>query len=165
MSLTKWMKSISNGVKDHLRMIITEPSLPTFKPRMSNPLAKAAKSYIQSEKRSEADPLGRDPHQPGAKLDAGKSCVYQGALGYFPRAIEQVAAISTFGASKYAWKGWETVPDGFNRYSDALGRHLLKEGTGERDDPDSGLPHAAHAAWNALARLELMLKEQENAEG
>lgn len=109
---------------------------------------------------SEQDPTGRSAHQPGAKLDAGKPCVFRGAIGYFPRAIERVAAVSTFGASKYAWKGWETVPDGVDRYSDALGRHLLYEGRGELLDPDSGLEHAAHAAWNALARLELMLREK-----
>lgn len=109
----------------------------------------------------ESDPSGRNPHEPGAKLDAGKICAYRGAIDYFPRAIQQVAAVSTFGASKYAWKGWETVPEGFERYSDAMVRHLLAEGTGETSDNDSGLLHAAHAAWNALARLELRLREQE----
>lgn len=109
----------------------------------------------------EQDPHGKNPHEPGAKLDAGKPSSYQGAIAYFPRAIEQVATVSTFGASKYAWKGWETVPDGTNRYSDAMVRHLLTEGKGELYDPDSGLLHAAHAAWNALARLELMLREKE----
>lgn len=44
----------------------------------------------------EKDPLGRDPHQPGAKLDS-----------------------------------------------------------------ESGLEHAAHAAWNALARLDLMIRAQQ----
>ena len=112
----------------------------------------------------EADPTGRNPHEPGAKLDAGKACAFRGAIDYFPRAILSVAAVSTFGASKYAWKGWETVPEGFERYSDAMVRHLLAEGQGEATDNDSGLPHAAHAAWNALARLELMLREEENCE-
>jgi hypothetical protein len=28
-------------------------------------------------------------------------------------------------------------------------------------DPDSSLPHAAHTAWGALARLELILREYE----
>jgi len=97
------------------------------------------------------------------KYDGGKSPVFRGALAYFPRAISAVAAVSAFGASKYAWKGWEGVPDGFNRYSDAMVRHLAYEGQGEILDPDSGLLHAAHAAWNSLARLELLLKEREIA--
>lgn len=97
------------------------------------------------------------------KYDGGKSPIYRGALSYFPRAISAVAEVSAFGASKYAWKGWESVPDGFERYSDAMVRHLAYEGQGEVLDPDSGLLHAAHAAWNSLARLELLLKEEENA--
>ncbi len=95
------------------------------------------------------------------KYDGGKSPVYRGAVSYFPRAIREVAAISAFGASKYAWKGWENVSDGYNRYSDAMVRHLTYEGEGEVLDPDSGLLHAAHCAWNALARLELLIKEEE----
>ena len=51
------------------------------------------------------------------------------------------------------------VPDGVNRYTDALARHLLAEAIGEKVDPESGLYHAAHAAWNALARLDLMLRD------
>lgn len=97
------------------------------------------------------------------KYDGGKSPIFRGCLSYFPRAMEAVAAVSAFGASKYAWKGWESVPDGYNRYSDALVRHLTYEGKGEVLDPDSGLLHAAHSAWNSLARLELLLKERENA--
>lgn len=96
------------------------------------------------------------------KYDGGKAPIYRGAVSYFPRAIGAVAQISAFGASKYAWKGWESVPDGFNRYSDAMVRHLAYEGQGEVLDPNSGLLHAAHAAWNALARLELLLKENES---
>ncbi len=95
------------------------------------------------------------------KYDGGKAPIYRGALAYFPRAIELVAAVSAFGASKYAWKGWEGVSDGVNRYSDAMVRHLAREGQGEVLDPDSGLLHAGHVAWGALARLELMLREMD----
>ena len=95
------------------------------------------------------------------KYDGGKSPVFRGAIDYFPRAISAVAAISAFGASKYAWKGWEGVDDGYQRYSDAMVRHLIYEGEGEVLDIDSGLLHAAHAAWNALARLELELRAVE----
>jgi hypothetical protein len=98
----------------------------------------------------------------GVKYDGNKPSVWRGAVDYFPRALEQVAAISTFGARKYAWKGWEKVSDGFSRYSDALLRHIIAESRGELVDKDSELLHAAHAAWNALARLELKLRELEN---
>lgn len=95
------------------------------------------------------------------KYDGGKPALFRGIVEYFPRAINAVGEISTFGARKYAWNGWEGVEDGINRYSDAMVRHLFKEGAGEVVDPDSGLLHAAHTAWGALARLELMLREQE----
>ena len=96
------------------------------------------------------------------KYDGGKAPVYRGAIAYFPRAISAVAGISAFGASKYAWNGWREVEDGFNRYSDAMVRHLAYEAEGEVLDSDSGLLHAAHTAWNSLARLELLIKELEN---
>ena len=95
------------------------------------------------------------------KLDGGKAPVYRGAIAYFPRAIRAVAGISAFGASKYAWNGWRNVPDGLNRYTDAMVRHLIAEGEGEILDPDSGLLHAAHVAWGALARLEKLLEDKE----
>lgn len=107
----------------------------------------------------EVDPTGKQPHEAGAKLDAGKTSIWRGGIDYFPRGIEAVAAVSTFGASKYAWKGWESVPEGVERYSDALVRHLIAEAKGEVLDSDSGLLHAAHAAWNALAVLELKLRK------
>lgn len=99
--------------------------------------------------------------QGAVKYDGGKSPIYRGGLGYFPRAISAVATVSAFGASKYAWNGWQNVSDGYSRYSDALVRHLGYEAEGEDVDPDSGLLHAAHTAWNALARLELLLRERE----
>lgn len=118
---------------------------------------------------NEKDPYGIDPKTGGAKLDFGKSATFQGALAYFPRAIMEVAKVSQYGAGKYHWKGWEKVPDGYNRYSDAMVRHICKESIeGEWDldaknDPKypGDVRHAAQAAWNALARLELILKDQE----
>lgn len=109
----------------------------------------------------ERDPNGMDAHQPGAKLDAGKPLVGL-VLGGFARALTKVAEVGTFGAKKYTPMGWVQVPDGEARYTDALYRHLLKEAEGEAFDPDSKLLHAAHAAWNALARLDLILREMEN---
>lgn len=104
---------------------------------------------------SEHDPTGRDAHAPGAKLDGGKPRVGLVLFG-FSRALTEVAKVGTYGAEKYSDNGWEQVPKGAERYTDALLRHLLKEAT-EDLDPDTELPHAAHTAWNALARLELLL--------
>jgi hypothetical protein len=104
-----------------------------------------------------------DPSKIGTgaiKYDAGKPCVWRGLVSYFPRAAFAVAEISTFGAQKYAWAGWENVEDGFARYKDAQHRHALKAAMGEEIDPDSKLLHLAHEAWGAMASLELYLREK-----
>ena len=107
----------------------------------------------------EKDPLGKQQKEPGAKFDKGKINVTRGCLHYFPRALTAVAELSQIGASKYSWKGWESVPDGIHRYGDALGRHELAiEDDYTKTDPDTGVLHVASVAWNALARLELILR-------
>lgn len=111
----------------------------------------------------EHDPTGRRPGEPGAKLDAGKPRAAL-ALGGFARALVEVARVGTFGAAKYSDDGWRSVPDGAERYADALCRHLLADLAGEANDPESGLAHAAHTAWNALARLELLLNERRDGD-
>ena len=107
---------------------------------------------------TETDPDGRRPDQPGAKLDAGKAPIIGGVCHCFPHALKAVAEVSAYGATKYTWEGWKSVPDGIARYSDAMGRHILAEAIDGAIDPETGLMHAAQAAWNALARLELMLR-------
>lgn len=109
----------------------------------------------------EYDPTGKQAGEAGAKLDAGKARIGL-VLSGFSRALAEVSKVGTFGAAKYCDDGWVAVPNGQSRYTDALFRHLLAEGRGEGRDPDSGLLHAAHAAWNALARLDLFLREQES---
>lgn len=104
---------------------------------------------------AEFDPTGLAPHEPGAKLDAGKPLA--GVLGEFGLALLEVAKVGTFGAGKYSRSGWQHAKDGAIRYSDAMWRHLLLEHV-EACAPDSGLLHEAHVAWNALARLELKLR-------
>lgn len=105
----------------------------------------------------EADPNGMAPHAPGAKLDAGKDRLGLVLFG-FARALQEVGKVGTYGARKYTDDGWMHVSDGERRYTDAMLRHLLREAIGEERDPETGLHHAAHAAWNALARLDLALR-------
>lgn len=112
----------------------------------------------------ETSPDGKSANQSGVKLDAGKIPVFRGLIDYFPNACMAVAEVSQKGAEKYTWKGWIDVPDGQLRYTDAVGRHLIKECLEGEIDPDFGLLHAAHLAWNAMARLELKLMEKKNAQ-
>ena len=107
--------------------------------------------------RREADPYGKDPHEMGAKLDAGK--VQAGVLLDFSRALWKVAEVGTHGNSKYARGSWQFVEEAEERYEDAMMRHLLKIRVEPTDE--SGLETLAHFAWNALAVLELSLREGE----
>lgn len=112
---------------------------------------------------SEKDPQGIDQHSPGAKLDSGKNRLGL-VLGGFSLALQEVGKVGTFGANKYTDNGWKEVVGGIERYGDAQLRHKLSELAGEEVDPDSGFLHAAHDAWNSLARLELMLRDQEKGD-
>lgn len=98
---------------------------------------------------------------PGAKDDSGK--VLAGLLLDFSRALNEVAAVGTFGAQKYTRGGWQEVEDAEQRYTDAFMRHLLKTQT-EVIDPETGFSHWACVAWNALAVLELILRKAEEEE-
>lgn len=111
------------------------------------------------EKVGTTDPNGIDQHAPGAKLDNGKPR-HGLVLGAFSNALTEVAKVGTFGANKYSDNGWLSVPNGLARYTDAMLRHHFAEAGGEELDEDSGLHHAAHRAWNALAVLELALREK-----
>lgn len=112
----------------------------------------------------EYDPFGLDPHTPGAKQDGGK-VRFELVLRGFALALLAVAKVATFGARKYTPDGWASVEDAEQRYTDALYRHLNAHHRSELLDPDSGLPHLAHAAWNALAVLELRLRRGSDHEG
>jgi hypothetical protein len=111
----------------------------------------------------QSDPLGKDQHEKGAKLDKGKIRLGM-VLGGFARALKAVGEVGTFGANKYTDNGWMEVPDGIARYTDALFRHLNAECLGEAYDSESSLLIAAHSAWNSLARLDLMIREKEDFE-
>ncbi len=121
---------------------------------LANPVAQ-----IVPEQIGKIDPHGIPQHEPGAKLDAGKPMA--DLLLDFSRALLSVAEVGTYGAHKYTRGGWQHVPDGVHRYTGALLRHLLQEKV-EDLDQDTELLHASHAAWNALARLELLLRERES---
>jgi len=105
----------------------------------------------------ELDPHGKAPNEPGAKLDANKTRLGL-VLGDFARALEEVGKVGTFGAAKYSPSGWVEVPNGIDRYHDALYRHLLAHAKDDLRDADSGLSHLSHACWNLLALLDLTLR-------
>lgn len=109
----------------------------------------------------------REQLKAGTKLDEGKPLLYKGVLMYFPLALAEVAEVSRIGVEKFGhpWGGHLTVPDGYARYTEALVRHLVEEGqiSARPDEPDDQrrelVFQAATCAWNALARLEHLLRD------
>ncbi len=87
----------------------------------------------------------------GMKLDTEKPRYYAVLRG-FARALQRIGDIGDHGGKKYAFDNWLLVEP--YRYEDAMMRHLLLHMRGEETDPDSGLPHLDHAAWNILALIE-----------
>lgn len=99
-------------------------------------------------------------HVPGAKDDKAKPMA--GVLLDFSRALQTVVDVGTYGAKKYTRTSWATVPEGSQRYLDAMMRHLLAMDVDPDGlDKETGLPHLAHVAWNALAVLELQARRKE----
>ena len=77
----------------------------------------------------------------GVKHDQGKPM-----MGLLPfDSLELVSQVLTYGAKKYAPDNWKKVPDAVSRYEDAMLRHISAYKKGEMLDPESGLPHLAHA--------------------
>jgi hypothetical protein len=96
-----------------------------------------------------AVPRKVDALAPGAKFDDGK--LRWRLLPW--RGLVEVAKVAEYGARKYSEGGWRHVRPFVERYSDALIRHVAAYAMGETHDPESGIHHLAHAAWNCLALL------------
>lgn len=69
-----------------------------------------------------------------------------------PEFIEAVAEVMSFGAVKYTAHNWRGGIN-YSRCYAALLRHILAWQRGEDKDPESGLPHLAHAACSIMFLL------------
>lgn len=77
----------------------------------------------------------------------------------FPLAFKAVAERSEVGHKKYAdidqdYQGFTRTP--FEEYQDALVRHLMQDG----EPHETELDHLKAVAWNAVAMLEIKLREE-----
>ena len=67
----------------------------------------------------------------------------------FSQTLQTVVDVGTCSAKSCArWLG--TAPKSSQRYLDAMMRHLRRWTSTDGLDPETGLPHLAHVAWNAL---------------
>jgi hypothetical protein len=62
--------------------------------------------------------------------------------------MQTEAEVFTYGASKYGDNNWMEGGMGVDRLYAAAMRHIQAWKSGETNDPESGLPHMAHARWN-----------------
>lgn len=95
-------------------------------------------------------------HVIGKKFDAGKD-----PWDLVPwEAVEQIVRVLEHGRAKYGAWNWVGVDQYRRRYFSALLRHLMAWRRGESVDPESGLPHLAHAG---CCILFMLAKETPNA--
>lgn len=90
-----------------------------------------------------------DMSKGGIKLDEGK-------LRYDlfpPHALATLVQVYTMGAKKYDDFNWARGMR-WGRVFAAAMRHAWAWARGEDLDPESGLPHLAHAAWSLITLLE-----------
>lgn len=88
----------------------------------------------------------------GIKYDAAKPRLAE-MICDFSEPLLEVCKVWEFGANKYGKSNWKDLDNGADRYTNALLRHVV---TDSPMDDESGLLHAAHAAFNALARLKFI---------
>lgn len=79
-------------------------------------------------------------------------------LGFIdPVALEFLGRVAAMGAKKYEsfnyLRGYK-----WSLSYNALQRHYLAFMRGENYDPESGLPHMAHVAWQALALVSFLVR-------
>jgi hypothetical protein len=97
--------------------------------------------------------------QEGKKYSEGKAPMGI-LLKQFRLALQAVAMRSKKGHEKYKetdqdWMNFKRVPDAIEEYTNGTARHLAYIG-----DDETELGHEAATAWNALARLQLILEKQ-----
>lgn len=85
----------------------------------------------------------------GYKLDVGKP-----RWDLLPfKSLRKVVEVLTLGEEKYSIDNWKHVDNGRQRYFAAAMRHLTTWWEGERNDPETNLPHLAHACCCILFLL------------
>jgi len=73
-------------------------------------------------------------------------------------AVEEIVKVLDFGARKYARDNWKHVDGAETRYLAAALRHITAHARGEKDDPETGISHLAHAGCCLLFLLSLEKK-------
>lgn len=78
------------------------------------------------------------------------------------RFLSDTLVVLELGAKKYGDYNWQKVSP--ERYVDAVGRHLLADGEGEKLDKESGVSHLAHVFCNCLFLIYLRDQKEDAPE-
>lgn len=73
--------------------------------------------------------------------------------------LSKVITVLEIGAKKYQEDNWQHVEGAKTRYFDALHRHVDAWWSGERNDPETGQHHLAHAVCCAMFLMWFDLEE------
>lgn len=110
----------------------------------------------QMQQSREKERIVNFANEKNRKLDDGKA-----RYDLIPAApLQALAEVYTFGAKKYEDRGWEKGIK-WSRIFAAIMRHLWAFWRGETVDRESGLPHAAHAAFGCFALMEFAITHRE----
>lgn len=74
--------------------------------------------------------------------------------------LQELSRVYGMGAAKYAPHNYRRGYAWSLSYA-ALQRHLNAFWAGEETDPESGLPHLAHAAWHCFALMTFCVEHQD----
>ncbi len=91
---------------------------------------------------------GNCDKQPGTKATNPKDAIGTNKvpMHLWPKTATVLGALGLLdGATKYGRSNWRAVGIRASIYYDAVDRHMSAWFEGEDNDPDSGLPHLAHA--------------------
>ena len=107
--------------------------------------------YSVTGKAETEEKILQENRGPNIKADAGKP-----PMGDLPlTALRVVSRVFGHGNAKYEQDNWAKKDVAtLRRYAGACLRHLEARQRGERIDPESGLPHLAHAIASLLIALQ-----------
>ena len=101
----------------------------------------------------------------GVKNDSGKLPYYIVLFKQFPLALQEVMKCSAAGNNKYHktdkdWQNFARVEGADTRYKNAMLRHMGETGSVKDMEEYGGMTHEAAVVWNALADLEVSLRNK-----
>jgi hypothetical protein len=151
-----------NGVKrgGFKRDLVKPPGWQSPEPKLRVVISKQIGKNYSSEGSVQPAPSSDGNIQPGfaPKFDATKVRVDLLPIG----PMLQIANVFGFGAKKYfanSYRQGETVV--WSRTYGSIMRHMMSFWNGEDTDPESGLPHLAHAGTQLMILMEHVKNNQD----